>query len=155
MDELPALLSRGEVDFIVMDYHLERANLECEYLGQEELVIIESKKDVGRNDIILDHNFTDQVTESFFRKQKRKKPVYRRSYFSDCYGIINGVELGLGRAIISSHLVKKNKLVKISKEFKSLSLDVFLYYHSQPFYSKIQRSVVEELKKHVAANLSK
>jgi DNA-binding transcriptional LysR family regulator len=150
VDELPTLLSRGEVDFIVMDYLYEKSNIECIKLGQEELVIIESKKPSKRNDIILDHNYTDQVTESFFRKQKRKKPIYRRSYFDDCYGIINGVELGLGRAIMSSHLIKKNKAVNVSGEFKPLSLDVYLYYHSQPFYTKLQSSIRNELSSNVS-----
>lgn len=150
MDELPTLLSSGEVDFILMDYHIEKQNLECELVGNEKLVLIESRKKNVRNDVILDHSFNDQATELFLKNQK-KKVQYRRSYLSDCYGIIDGVENGLGRAVMSEHLIKKNKAVKISKDFKSLQIDIYLYYHLQPFYSQLQTQV----KKVLATNIPK
>lgn len=145
MHELPTLLNRGEVDFIIMDYTFEKANLERCHLGQEELVVIENTQRSNRNHLFLDNNYNDKTTEDFFRVQKTSPPEYQRSYCDDCYGIIEGVEQGLGRAVMSSHLVKKNKRLKIVKKYKPVYLDVNLYYHSQPFYSSLHKAIIHEL----------
>ncbi|MBL7669729.1 MAG: hypothetical protein JNM39_04530 [Bdellovibrionaceae bacterium] len=60
-------------------------------LGQEKYVAIESKRSSERNDIFLDNNSVDRATEVFFRDQGHKASKYRRSYFDDCYGTIDGV----------------------------------------------------------------
>jgi len=146
MSELPGLLQRNEVDCIVMDYKMERANLETLTLGQEKYVLIEGRtKGSGREDIFLDNDSTDRATENFFKSQGKKSVKYRRSYFDDCYGIIDGVTRGLGKAVMPEHLVADNNQVKISKDFKSYKVDVVLHYYHQPFYSKLHQAVVEAL----------
>jgi len=149
MGELPAMLNRGEVDFIVMDYKLDKSSVESELLGKEKIVVIESQKKSERSGVFLDNNHSDQATEFFFKNEKSKPLNYKRSYFDDCYGIIEGVEMGLGRAVMSSHLVKNNKKIKISKDFKEQSVEVYLHYHAQPFYSKVHQAIVRELKSNV------
>ncbi len=153
MDELPGMLQRGEVDFIVMDYLMERANLETVILGPEKYVLIESLKSFSRDDIFLDNDSADRATEKFFQAQGRKAPKYRRSYFDDCYGIIDGVALGLGKAVMSEHLVAGNDKIKIAKGFKRYKVDVVLHYYHQPFYSKLHQSVIELLMKNCSSFL--
>lgn len=151
MAELPNMLARGEVDFIVLDYRMEKSNIEIDPLGKETFVVIEGKRDLGRNDIFLDNDSDDIATEVFFRSQSRKQKKYRRSYFDDCYGIIEGVERGLGRAIMSEHLVKSKRSIKVVSGYKPYQSEVCLHYHSQPFYSQLHKAVIKTL----GANTSK
>lgn len=154
MSELPGMLQRAEVDFIVMDYRLEKANLQIEALGHEKFVVIESKKESKRDDIFLDNDSEDRATELFFKAQGTKAPKYRRSYFDDCYGIIDGVALGLGRAVMSEHLVADNSKIKVIKGHKPYKVDVVLHYYQQPFYSKLHQAVIESLVKGASHYLS-
>ncbi len=142
VDELPALLQRSEVDFIVTDTKIDRSHLECETLGREQLVLIESRQKSQRGHYFLDNDRNDPVTEEFFRNKKLK---YNRSYFADCYGIIDAVERGLGRAIMPLHLIKENKKLRVSKGHKAKNINVYLQYHSQPFYSELHKLVINEL----------
>ena len=143
MPELPGLLQRAEVDFIVMDYRLEKANLTSVEIGQEKYVAIESRKETERKDIFLDNDHEDRATEKFMKAQGDKVHKYRRSYFDDCYGIIDGVALGLGRAVIPAHLVSKNSDIKVIRSSKPYTVDVVLHYYQQPFYSKLHQAVIE------------
>lgn len=145
MPELPGLLQRAAVDFIVMDYRLEKANWMAIEIGKEKYVAIESKTGSERNDIFLDNDREDLATEKFLKTQGDKVQKFRRSYFDDCYGIIDGVALGLGRAVIPAHLVTKNADIKLSKTSKPYSVDVVLHYFQQPFYSKLHQAVIDSL----------
>lgn len=146
MEELPGLLQRNVVDFIVMDYKLDRANLETAVLGQEKYVLIESRtKSSDRDLVFLDNDFEDRATENFLKAQGRKSIKYKRSYFADCYGIIDGVAAGFGKAVMPEHLVVNHPQVKISKEFKPYNVDVVLHYYQQPFYSQIHKAILETL----------
>lgn len=145
MPDLPGLLQRAEVDFIVMDYRFERANLQTAVIGQEKYVAIESKKGSERNDIFLDNDSEDRATEVFFKAQGGKAPKYRRSYFDDCYGIIDGVALGLGRAVMPAHLISNNTDIKVIKGYKPYTVDVVLHYYQQPFYSKLHQTIIDIL----------
>lgn len=146
MSALPGLLQRAEVDFIVMDYRLERANLQTETLGQERYVLIQSKKASARHDILLDNDAEDRTTELFFRNQGGKVAKYRRSYFDDCYGIIDGVLMGLGRAVMPEHLIDDKAKIQIVKGHKPYQVDVVLHYYQQPFYPKLHQAVMDQLK---------
>ena len=59
-------------------------------------MVIESARSGRRNDIFLDNDAADRATETFFKAQGGKFLKYRRSYFDDCYGIIDAVGMGLG-----------------------------------------------------------
>lgn len=145
MSELPGMLQRGEVDFIIMDYLLERAHLQTHVLGQEKYILIEPTKASDRQDIFLDNAADDRATELFLKAQSGKAAKFRRSYFDDCYGIIDAVAMGLGRAVMPEHLVANNKYVKIAKGSKPFKLDVVLHYHQQSFYSKLHQAVIKNL----------
>ncbi len=153
MSDLPSMLQRGETDFIVMDYRLAKANLETAVLGQEKYVLIEGLKSFDRDDIFLDNDFSDRATETFFKVQGSKSPKYRRSYFDDCYGIIDGVAQGLGKAVMPEHLVSNNSKIKIAKGLKPHKVDVVLHYYSQPFYSRLHQAVIDTLTKNTQSFL--
>ncbi len=143
MDDLPQKLQSAETDFIIMDYKLDKANLETCVLGQEKYVAISSKRCNDLMDTFLDNNSNDTATANFFKHQKIKPKKYFRSYFDDCYGIIDGVSNGFGSAIMSEHLVKKNKSLKIHSEYKPMLIDVNLHYYKQPFYSKLHQAFLD------------
>lgn len=145
MHELPDKLQRAETDFIIMDYKLEKANIETQKLGQEKYVAIKPKSPTKELNVFLDNDSNDQATANFFKVQKMQPQKYLRSYFDDCYGIIDGVAQGIGNAVMPEHLVKKNSSIKIVKGFKSMSLDVVLHYYRQPFYSKLHQSLIDSL----------
>jgi DNA-binding transcriptional LysR family regulator len=145
MSDLHGLLSRGEVDYIILDHTLERENLETIKLGSENFVVIESRKHKSPAHIFLDNNAEDLATELFFRAQGGKKPKYKRSYFDDCYGIIEAAAQGLGRAVMPEHLVKNNNQVKICKGFKPYQTDVVLHFYKQPFYTQLHNNIVKNL----------
>lgn len=145
MDKLPGMLQRAETDFVIMDYKLERAGIETAALGKEKYVVIESRRESEREDIYLDNEASDRATEIFWRAQGSKAPKYRRSYFSDCYGIIEGVALGLGRAVMPEHLVADSSQVKVVRGHKPCAMDVVLHYYHQPYYSKLHQAVIDAL----------
>ena len=147
MSELPGLLQRAEVDFIVMDFLLEKSNLQTVTLGSEKYVVIESPKEFRRDDIFLDNAPNDRTTELFFKSQGSKAPKYRRSYLDDCYGILDGVARGLGRAVMPEHLIREGSKIKIVRGYKPYNVDVVLHYYQQPFYSKLHEAVISSLTK--------
>lgn len=118
VSDLPGMLQRAETDFVVIDYRLDRANIQIDLLGKENFVVIEGTKSSRRSDVFLDNDSQDRATELFFKAQGGKAPKFRRSYLDDCYGIVDGVNLGLGRAVMSEHLVKNHRGINIVKGFK-------------------------------------
>jgi len=153
MNELPSMLNRGEVDLITLDYELKKSNLEKVKLGAEKLVLIASKKKSLRENTFLDNDSNDLATEIFFKNQKRKPPSYNRTYFDDCYGIIDGVCQGAGKAVMPQHLIENNKKIKIDESYKPLEISVWLHYFKQPFYSNLQQKTVEELENNCSSFL--
>lgn len=145
--ELPDALFRDDIDFVVLDYVLVHPQLKAIKLGQESYVVIESKKqDTSKiSAIYLDNAPDDPTTENFFRSQASPLPNYQRMYFSDCYGILDGVEAGLGRAIMPKHLLEKRKGVKIIGGYKPYHLDVTLHYYNHTYQSKLHKMVIKEL----------
>ena len=145
MIELYDVLKSAKADMVILDYHLNKNGIIEHVLGQEEYVAIESSKYQGPEDIYLDHGPHDNATESFFHFQNEHKKSYRRSFMGDVYGIIDGVENGLGRAIMSSHLIRDNKKIKIIKGHKKYLRDVTLHYFERPYYSKLHQKISQEL----------
>jgi DNA-binding transcriptional LysR family regulator len=146
--ELPQVLSRGHADLILMDLEFQKQGVESVNLGQEEYVVIQSARYECPADLYLDHSPEDTVTENFFHLQP-KKPDYRRSFMGDVYSIIDGVALGYGKAVMSRHLIENDSRVKQVPGFKKYSRPLTLNYFRQPFYSKLQNAVTEEIQKNI------
>jgi DNA-binding transcriptional LysR family regulator len=145
--ELHKVLKTAEADLVILDYHLKKSDIVEHVLGREEYVVIESSKFSTPPDLYLDHGPHDNATESFFNEQVGAPKTYRRSFMGDVYGIINGVELGLGRAVMSKHLLKGNSRVKMVRGYKRYFRNVTLNYFEQPYYSRLHKEVVAQLEK--------
>lgn len=141
MKDLPKVLQAAEADFVVMDYEWQREGVVTERLGTEEYVLIKSKHSNRRNDYYLDHDPSDTATFEFFRAQGGKIPKLRRSFMGDVYGVLDGVALGIGSAVMSRHLVTKDLPVKTVNGYKPRKVDVLLHYFEQAYYTKLHHAV--------------
>lgn len=56
--------------------------------------------------------------------------------------------MGLGRAVVPTHLIGHEKTLRILNPKRSLDVPVYLHHFKQPFYSKFHQLVVSELTKH-------
>lgn len=139
--ELPSLLDSGEVDFVLLDHYLNKDNIETHLLGYEHYVLVESKALSRRKDIYLDHDPNDTITRDFFKLQNKKPKKIKRSFLDDIYGIIDGVRLGWGKAILPLHIIKKYNNLKITEGYRPLKMPVILHFHQQPFYPKVHQKI--------------
>lgn len=151
MFELPEILSTARADLIVMDYPWQKKGIQELNLGSEEFVVIESAKHNSPHDIYLDHGPLDNATEEFFKTQARAPKNIRRSFMGDVYGIIDGVKMGLGRAVMSRHLVQGNKHVVVVPGFSKYKRQVTLHYFEQPYYPRLMAQVLAEIEKQAPA----
>lgn len=145
MAELPLLLQRGEADLVVMDHRAQRDGFVALSLGTEEYVVIESAKGKSRADTFLDHDPDDTATHLFFEGQPKPPPRYQRAFLDDVYGVLDGVVHGLGRAVMSRHLVRKGIPVRIAKGYVPRRVPVVLHYAAQPYYTRLHEAVVQAL----------
>lgn len=153
LSELSALLLSATVDMIVTCGRLENHAFEEVYLGDEQNVLIESRKTTSRNHVYLDHDSADHTTLNYLKFQGEKIKEIRRSYMDNIHGILAGVENGLGRAVVPRHLLEGRKNIQIVEGRKDFKQGVYLYYFRQPFYSKLHLAVIEELQKNVPGYL--
>ena len=147
MAELPTLLQKGETDFIVLDHELHKSGIEKAELGWEEYVLIESEKLQERKRYFLDHDVRDTATTLLFEAQGKKIPSLERCYLDDIYGVLDGVTEGLGKAVMPRHLIKPSMRLRIARGHRPRRVRVILHYYTQPFYSRLQEAVIEQLTK--------
>lgn len=145
MLELPKVLERGEADFVVCDYRMQKSHISEVLLGFEEYVVIESTQHSAPHDVYLDHGPQDNATESYFATQKNAPKAYRRSFMGDVYGILDGVEAGLGRAVMSKHLLKNRKNLKIVSGYKAYKREVVLHTLKRAYVPKLHQMIIEQL----------
>jgi DNA-binding transcriptional LysR family regulator len=136
MFELEGILKSNRADFIITDYfpHLSQS-IETQ-ISEEEYVIIESKKIKKTSDTYLDHGPLDNATESYF-KYIGKNQEYKRLFMGDVYSIIDGVSLGLGKAVMSKHLIENDKRFKIIEHKKRYIRPIVMTYIKQNYYSPL------------------
>ena len=142
--DLPGLLQRNEADFVIMDRRLEQTGLETHTLGREVYIAVEGRAGTARQDIYLDLDPEDHVTAEFFRQQD-SNPDYQRSFMGDVFGIIAGVEHGLGRAVVSRHLIRDNPAIQTLPQYRPVSTPVTLHFHNQHHYTRLHREIREVL----------
>lgn len=153
LKSLPGMLKRGEADLVILDQELPWAALQRLRLGEETYVAVESATHGTRKEVWLDINPDDQVTERFFQFQG-ETPSYRRSFMSDVYGIIDGVALGIGRAVVPRHMLAGRTDIRILPEYRAQTAAVWLHHYTLPFYSRLQQAVVAQLRKTFRAVLA-
>jgi DNA-binding transcriptional LysR family regulator len=143
--QLPELLKSGEIDFMVLDQNLNREDLETVHLG-DELNVLVQKKNYKGEDIYLDHHENDEITFKYLRmRSTNRSSKIERRYLDDVYGLLDGVKLGLGRAVLPLHLVKEDPEISVIEKGRSLKVPVVLHYYRRPFYNKLHTAVVEAL----------
>lgn len=153
--ELPPLLLSGEVDFIVIDAEFTDTRLQFELLGQETLVHIRNKANEHQLDppIFLDHDAHDVTTYNFFETQGMGDFEFDRCFYDDVYGLIDGVRLGFGEAVVSQHIVKNSDDFEIVAHAKEVTSPVILCYVKNRYMSVLQQQVIEHLQQNVPLHL--
>ena len=152
MQDLESVLKRNQADIIITDYLPQLSNLESLYIGDEEYVVIESKKYSAPVNLYLDHNINDNATESYFSFQNETLE-YNRRFMGDVSGIVSAVEQGLGKAVMSKHIIKDNKEMRIKKYPKRYFRKIYLSYLKKGYYSPLQKEVLSVLEKRVCETL--
>jgi DNA-binding transcriptional LysR family regulator len=145
MLELESVLKTNKSDLIITDYFPSTAGLEKVQVSEEEYVIIKSKKHKNVPNTFIDHGPFDNATESYFNHINRKTN-YSRLYLGDVYSIIDGVEQGLGYAVMSRHLIEGNKSFMIEVNKKRYIRPVVLSYFRQSYYSPLFEKIIDLLK---------
>ncbi len=143
--ELPDLLKRGEIDYMLSSEKPGRDEIEAILLGHEENVLVE-KRGYRGPDIYLDHEENDDVTFEYFKKFEKKLKNPKRLFLDDVYGLIDAVKLGLGRAVVPVHMIENEKGLEIISPSQVLKIPVYLCFYKQPFYTKLHDGAVAVLK---------
>ncbi len=155
LHELPEVLASGQADFVLVNAAVRREGVENHLLGHERNVLIGPSRGAVRDDVYLDHDERDTTTLDYFEQQGRSLPKkFRRSFLDDIETIIAGVESGLGRAVAPIHLVRDRKNVEAISGFKIQKVPVHLSHFTQPFYTELQKALLETLKSGVARALA-
>lgn len=144
MLELPDLLKRGEIDYMILDNRLDREELERISLGFEHNVLVQKKKYDGP-EIYLDHDSNDTVTEDYFKTAKKKTKKLERRYLDDVYGLLDGVTDSLGLAVLPTHLLTNHRDVEVLNPDVVLKTPVSIYFYKRPFYSKLHEVVLDQI----------
>jgi DNA-binding transcriptional LysR family regulator len=140
-DLLP-LLRNGEADYVILDHRLEREGVEAITLGTEKYVLVAPK--TGKTpDVYLDHDELDDTTRRYLKHAGKTTEKLTRHFLDDIYGIIDGVELGLGKAVIPRHLIRRNPGLRIEAPKLWLEVPVVLHFQKQPFYTRLHGAVID------------
>lgn len=142
---LPTLLERSECDFIILDYPMESPSTEKRLLGYEDYIVIESSEYTYPENIYLDNSSEDRATEQFFRAQGGNPAEYDRRYMGETYGIIAGVESGLGRSVMPVHLLTRRPHLKKVEGFNPYKREITLHFKKQSYYSELHKQIIKQL----------
>jgi DNA-binding transcriptional LysR family regulator len=155
VNELHDWLTEGKVDFIVSLAECERMGVENLQVGIERNVLIESTRYPGREDCYIDHEPRDNFTEKFFLSQTGATvPKMLRAYFDDIYGLIDAVSEGIGRAVVPVHLIRPEHHVRAVRGYRAFEVPVVLQFHTQPYYTRLQRAVIDTLARECPTRLA-
>jgi DNA-binding transcriptional LysR family regulator len=142
LHELRAMLKSGEIDFMILNEKLDQENLVTQLLGYEENVLVK-KKGAAVPAVYLDHDEEDKTTLQYLNKRSAKG--IERHYLDDIYGIIEGVKLGMGYAVIPRHLIENQKDIEICDNGRVMKTPVVLHNYEQPIYSSLHKAVTSGL----------
>jgi DNA-binding transcriptional LysR family regulator len=145
LHELPAMLKTGEADFILLNFFMEGSNLNKHQIGTEYLVHAQNRQHSGEQQPFLDHDVDDMTTYHFFKHQNQQAKVIKRNYYDDIYGIVKGVQLGLGQAIVSSHLIRGMDEIQLVPHDTPVSTPVVLHYRSNRYLTQLHIAAIEHL----------
>ncbi len=151
--QLPRMLANNEADVIITAEVANRQDVVSHELGFESNVLVESTSEEGRSDVYLDHDPDDSTTTEFFRFNGKSADKLRRNYLDEVYSLIDGVKLGWGRAVLPHHLIRQEPDLRIVRGYKPLKVPVMLQYFRQPYYPRLQQSLIDQICQDVPARL--
>lgn len=151
--DLPALFRSGEADLVLTDQPMHDLGIENRLLGEEQNVLVSRARKVSER--ILDHDPDDTISDRFARLNKLDWSATPRSYLDDIYGVLDGVSLGWGRAVVSAHLVENHSKLHIEPGLKSLLTPVYLHLRTQRFRTRLEAAAIESIEAAFAARLAK
>ncbi len=143
MDELPTLLRRGEIDYMIHYNEWVKDDIETRLLGNERNICVERSGYRGP-EVFLDHDENDQTTAKYLKMIKSKKS-YERRYLDDVYGLIDGVKNGIGRAIVPEHLIQSERKIRIVDDKNVLHFPVIMHFYKQPYYTELHTHIIQHL----------
>jgi len=138
--EMENTLRTNKTDMIITDYRPSLNNVESLEIGVEEYVIISSAKHKNVPHLFLDHGPHDNATSTYFDFVGKKKD-YERAFLGDVYSILDAVAMGIGKAVMSKHLVEKDKRFVVLKEKRSYKRPIVLSYLKQGYYGRLHQEV--------------
>lgn len=145
MNDLPSYLRSGKADFVVVDHEIIRPDVVAHYLADEINVLAVPRQ--GQCPArFLDHDSSDVCTDKFRKLQSPELPDAPRHYVDDIYGIIDGIEMGLGKGVIAAHLVENNSRISIVKNLKPLRVPLWLHHLKGSWETPLQQAVVSAIK---------
>ncbi len=152
--DLEGLLRSSEADWVVTLEKIEREDVESQLIGHEQNVMIQ-KKNYSGPDIFLDHDESDPTTQQYFHVFPAKKlgKTLRRRFVGDVYAILDGVKLGLGRAIFPKHMLLAESGVEILHPRQLFSVPVYLCRRRLPYYTRLQTEVQTALREALTRGL--
>ncbi|MFN8847392.1 MAG: LysR family transcriptional regulator [Bdellovibrionales bacterium] len=136
-------LQSSKVDFVLIDKKIEKEGLESLLLGHESYVRIR-KSGSEFSGYFLDHDEQDETTIKYLKVKSGSK--IKRHYFDDIYGILDGVKLGLGDAIVPLHLIKNLKGLEVVKDSREFKIPVYLNFYQQPVQTQLAKVFIEKIK---------
>jgi DNA-binding transcriptional LysR family regulator len=151
---LPPRLFSGIYDLVLLNQPIAKREVENHLVGHELYVLVQSAK-AGRRDIYLDNDEEDTTTYDFFKGQGKKDPVLKRNFLGDIDSIIDGVKLGLGRAVVPRHLIRGIKGIEPVKGYSTTKMPVHLSFYTQTYYTELQKEVIRFLQEGITARLAK
>ncbi len=144
IDELYELLRTSKVDFVLSNKDPQNKSIKAEFLGYEDNVLVESTK-YEFNNCYLDHDSKDVTTSSYFKLKPKLNNDIQKRYLDDVYGLIDGVKLGMGRAVLPSHLIENEKDLKVLFPKTKLRVSLYLLYYDNSYHTELEKAVIEQV----------
>ncbi len=141
--DIPGLLRTGACDLALTDDELSLTGVKSVRVGFEENVLIEPA--TGGGDGYLDHDSHDRTTMKYLRSQGQEISG-RRLYLDEIYGILDGVALGWGRAVVPKHLLEGRPGIRQVAGMKPLRTPVYLSHYDSPLTPSLIKLAVEALR---------
>lgn len=153
--DLPNLLMAGEIDFMIIDQALDDPRIESVPLGMETLVHVRNRTAQRHSETpcFLDHDPEDTTTFNFFAAQRIEKFEFDRSFYDDVYGLLDGVRMGFGEAIISRHMLLNDEMLEVVPHPVEYQTPVVLCYIKHRYLSTLQQAVISHLSENVSGYL--
>jgi DNA-binding transcriptional LysR family regulator len=135
-------LRSSKADFILMDNKIEKEGVKSIFLGFESYVRVRKVKSEFTG-YFLDHDEQDETTFRFLKIKSSRQ--IKRHYLGDIYALLDGVQLGLGDAIVPEHLIQNMKGIDVVKDSRSLRCPVYLHFYEQPVPTQLSKTFIDQL----------